>query len=295
MPDNDEAIRSEFLHQIEIAQQDLTAQLDALRRADTSHLHQDILAQGASKFRALSALQDQLVSGAKDVAALRASVASAVADIRAYTSDARSAASSAQGTPAQVAAVALQQASEAAHGTTVSFMHDYYDRRIFDPYLKFASPDDEEEYRRREDERKRAMDKSLAERTPEGNLRASQLALDQLKDAGAHGADRDPVFKEHLDRLEAATDGLAAKLDKTPSRSGQAEIDPLDAAKPSASVSPELLASLRASGVVIAAQDASGHGVTAPQSPVRAQPHLATSGPKPCRSRPCPASNADHE
>jgi uncharacterized protein YukE len=268
-PDKDEAIRSEFLRQIEAAQRDLSAQLDALRRADTSYLHQDILSQGASKLHALNALRDQLVGGAKDVTALRASVASAVADIRAYTSSARDAASAAQGSPTQAASLALQKASEAAHDTAAGFMHGYYDRRIFDPYLKFASVNDEEEYRRREDERKRAMDKALAEKTPEGTLRANQLALEQLKDAGAHGADKSPEYQRWVSKLESSSSTLSSKIEQHAadiSKSAKAS-DPLDTVKPEAAVSPDLVASLRAAGVIAADPNGSGHGVTAGVSP----------------------------
>src|SRR5262245_48146657 len=84
-PDKEEAIRSELLRQIESSQRELEIQLAALRYTGGSHT---LLDQGEDKLRHLNALRDQLVGGAKSVAALRAEIASAIADTRAYTSGA---------------------------------------------------------------------------------------------------------------------------------------------------------------------------------------------------------------
>jgi hypothetical protein len=205
-----------------------------------------------------------LVGGAKDVTALRANILSAVAAIHAYTSEVRSSATAAQSNSTQTMTVALQQASAASRTTTAGFMHDYYDRRIFDPYLYFASANDEEEYRRREDERRRAIEKAEAEHTPEGDLHANQLAIEQLKDAGAHGADRSPEYQKRLDALNKSNDDLKAAQTAARAKGNETPTaDPLDAAKPAANVSPDLIASLRASGVHVPDQDGGGHGVTA--------------------------------
>ncbi len=224
-----------------------------------------MLGQGGAKLLQLSALRDQLVGGAKDVTALRASIASAVADIHAYTSDARNAAAGTlQGGTAR--AMTLQQASEAARNTTTDFVHEFYDRHEFDKYLKFASADDQEEYRQREAERRKAIEDALAKHTPQGDLGAANLTLEQLKDAGAHGATSSPAYNGWVEKVTKARDDLASKIaEKAPgqARTTPSATDALDTVKPTAAVSPDLIAALRSTGVVVADQNASGHGVNA--------------------------------
>jgi hypothetical protein len=258
----DDALRSDFIRQIEAAQQGLQVQLDALRLTDSSHLSQGILSQGSSRFLRLNALRDQIAGGlgAGSLASLRASVASAVADVRAFASDARSFVSAAQGNSAQSSAVALQQASEVARANVAGFTSDYYDRHVFDRWLTFSSASDEEEFRRREDERKHAIDKALGDETPEGNLRANQLAIDQLKDAGAHGADRSPQYQPELKRLESGQRGLAHQLAQQGKAAGQLVND---TSQGTSTVPPELIAQFKAANVALADPAQEGHGVTA--------------------------------
>lgn len=240
--------------------------MDFLRQTDTTHLHQDTIGQGGARLLRLNALRDQLVGGAKDATALRAIIASAVADSRAYAADARNAMTgAAQGSTAQ--AMTLQQASEVARTTTANFMRDYYERRVFDPYLQFTSLEDQEEYRRREAARKEAMEKAQAEHTPQGDLRASRIAIEQLQDAGAHGANRSPEFQKDLDKLTATNASLATEMARPSTRPAQASADPLDAAKPTAKVPSELAANLRAAGIVVPDQDGRGHGINVPPPP----------------------------
>jgi hypothetical protein len=101
---------------------------------------------------------------------------------------------------------------------------------------------------------------------PHRAIRAANLSLEQLKDAGAHGADKSPEYQKRLEKLEATTGALTGKLataQVTPS-SIQAAADPLDAAKPAANVPPELVANLRAQGIVVPDQDGAGHGLNVP-------------------------------
>lgn len=214
-------------------------------------------------------MRDQLVGGAKNVTALRANILSAVADIRAYTSEVRNNAAATQSTSTQTMAVALQQASQASRVTTAGFMHDYYDRRIFNPYLRFASTDDEEEYRRREDERRRAIEKALAEHTPEGNLQANHLAIEQLKDAGAHGADRSPEYKPAMKSLTDTGDALAGQIAtaKGQHQSSDVAAGPADKAKPASPVPDDVIARLRAAQASSADDLVKGHGLATDKSP----------------------------
>lgn len=90
---------------------------------------------------------------------------------------------------ANVATAALETRRE-----TESLAHDLYDQRIFDPYLRFKSQNDEEEYRRREVDTKRYVEQQLAKHTPEGDLNAGGGVLDQMLDAHDHGAGASPQF-----------------------------------------------------------------------------------------------------
>ena len=77
---------------------------------------------------------------------------------------------------------------------TETLAHDVFDRRIFDPYLRFRSHNDEEEYRKREADNKKYIEQQLAKHTPEGDLNAGGGALGQMLDAHAHGAGDSPEF-----------------------------------------------------------------------------------------------------
>lgn len=258
-------MKADLLRQLEMASNELETQLQALRLTASPAI-KEALDRGASQLSTLNALRDQLVSGAKGASldALRASVASAVADIRAYTSDARIAAAAAQGTSPQAEAVALQQASDAARTNVTGFMSDYYDQHIFDRYLTFNSTSDREEYRRREQERHGAIDMAFAEKTAEGDLRASELSIDQLKDAGAHGATRSPLYQPELKRLETGQRELAHQL----ARQGKVTQQTVsDTSQGTSAVPPELIAQFKAANVALADPAQDGHGVSA-RSPV---------------------------
>ncbi len=145
---------------------------------------------------------------------------------------------------------ALQQASEAARGSVTDFMHAYYDEHKFDAYLEFASTQDRDEYRRREEERKRAIDTAMAEHTPEGNLQANKLAIEQLKDAGAHGADRSRDYQPTLEKLEHNERDLSQAIGSAQkpgaAKEAAASLD-VGASRPPAldGISPEVIAQLR--------------------------------------------------
>jgi hypothetical protein len=268
-PDKEGAIRSELLCQIEAAQRVLVTQLNDLRLMGASHLNRDVIGQGSAKLLQLNALRDQLVGGANNVplTAIRATIASAVADIRAYTSEARNAVAGAQANPAQAATIALQQASESARKMSADFVHEFYDRHEFDKYLQFTSTDDQDEYRKREAERHKAIEDALAKHSPEGNLEANRLAIDQLKDAGTHGADRSPAYEPVMKKLMGTQSGLQEQIGMA-ARTGTQ--DRLSAASNSApaiqapGLSPDVLAGLKnVGGSGVNGGLGEGHGVTA--------------------------------
>lgn len=159
----------------------------------------------------------------------------------------------------QTAEAALHLASEAARREVTSFVQDFYEKKIFDPFLRFASPEDEDAYRKREADRERAIKEALALGTPEGNLRAANLSMAQLRDAGAHGADKSPEYARIWSSLDAPTSDLKAQLAVRP----ETEASIVPAAEAVKGVDPvDPIAVLRAAGVAVADQTQEGHGVT---------------------------------
>ncbi len=254
----------DLLRQIDSAREVLETQLDALRSVDPMHLHQDVEVNAAARLMRLNLLRDQLVGGTNGMplAALRAEIASAVAATLAYTSQVSSATIASQATTAQQAA--LHEASANVRQSVSDFTRDFYERRIFDPYLRFTSAEDEEAYRRREEERRLAIDKAQAENTPEGNLRANRLAIEQLRDAGAHGADRSPEYRRRMDELVRSGDALDTAIGASRTTSAAQNERPAPsatvAADPLASVGAKLTDTKGAAAVLLAA------GISTPQS-----------------------------
>lgn len=88
--------------------------------------------------------------------------------------------------------------------STVQSLHaDLYERRIFDPYLKFDSPEEEAAYRKREAQAQRYVTEQLAKNTPQGNLNAGGAVAGQMLDAEAHGAGASPDFAPRWEQLRA--------------------------------------------------------------------------------------------
>jgi hypothetical protein len=161
------------------------------------------------------------------------------------------------------AAQANLSPSERARANIQALNRDLFENRRLDPYLQFNSPEDEEAYRKRERERKEEIDRAMALGTPEGIRRATELTKDQLRDAGAHGADRSPDYAGMVQRADAAMvdlqpqiiDPSHADVGVKPTQSG-----PL--ANPDDGLG-DILASLKAAGVTTPAIQTSdaGHGV----------------------------------
>jgi hypothetical protein len=189
--------RADLLSQIHSAQNDLD-QLLAQLGSDAGSL----LAEGLAKRELLARLERTLTSGVPvPVASVRGEIAGLVASTAALAQQARAANDQSSGS-------ALATAQARARATVLEIGRDIYERHIFDPYLRFASPDDESAYRRREGESRRATERALAEHTPEGDLRAARLIQHQLADAGAHGADASPDFADRMSRINRDIGGL---------------------------------------------------------------------------------------
>jgi hypothetical protein len=78
---------------------------------------------------------------------------------------------------------------------------DLFERHLFEKSLRFASPEDEAEYRRREAEARRYIEEQLARHTPEGELNAGGALVGQMLDAHDHGAGADPGFMPRWNKL----------------------------------------------------------------------------------------------
>lgn len=243
------------------AQAQLEANIEDLRRAAVAGGDAAALAQAEGQLAGLGKLQRRLEqAGPGALAAIRAEVVAFVAASQATASLVRTSAATAQSTEA-----ALHLAQTEARRTVADFTRDFYERKVFDGDLKFASAEDERAYREREEKFRREIEKARAEGTPEGDLRALRLAREQLHDAGAHGADRNPDYAPMDKRMEAAEQKLATQVASTRGQAAQPEpaVDPLDAIAPSRSVPPGIIANLRAAGVTIPPAETEGHGVTA--------------------------------
>tara|TARA_R110002051_G_scaffold269600_1_gene329788 strand:+ start:4120 stop:4803 length:684 start_codon:yes stop_codon:yes gene_type:complete len=191
------------------------------------------------------------------LAAIRAEVMASVAASQTLAQQARSTVAS-----AQTAEMALHEASAVAHREVASFVHDFYEQKIFDPYLRFASPEDEAAYRQREEAYQRAINAASAAGTPEGNLQATRLAVAQLEDAGAHGADASPDYAPTLAGLRTAERGLAGELARSsPAQrtveAGEPPASNVNGITASTTIDAELLAQLRGTGMVVAEPDGS--------------------------------------
>jgi hypothetical protein len=87
-----------------------------------------------------------------------------------------------------------------------------------------------------------------------------------MKDAGAHGADRSKDYLPKLDALETSRRALAQQLEKPGAEAVAPNKDaetPKSASRDSADLPAELLATIRATKIAVADQDANGHGVSA--------------------------------
>ena len=162
-------------------------------------LHSELSGMGSQLSGAIGDLEMVLQSPASsmrniDLQAIRSLVQSGA--VSTLVSQA-SAQASAQAAAQTVAARAAETRTE-----TQSIARDVFERKIFEPYLRFSSKEDEAEYRKREAEARKYIDAQLAKRTPEGDLNASGGMIGQMLDAHTHGAGNSPDFMPRWNALE---------------------------------------------------------------------------------------------
>jgi hypothetical protein len=195
------SLRAELLGQIVAAQFDLEAVVAELSRTGGNS------GDAQNQLQFLSSLQ-RTVGAANPVALaqMRGEIAATVSAAQAVAAQGRSAASS------DDKAVELAETTANTRRTIGDVSEKLFERRVLDPYLNFASPEDEAEYRRREAERQEYVRRELAKGTPQGALNASNATIAQLEDARDHGGDRSPDFDTLLSRATVARDQQRAAI-----------------------------------------------------------------------------------
>jgi hypothetical protein len=253
--DPNASIRTELLGQIMAAQFAIDTAIAELTRSGADPA---MLAQAQSQLAAIGDLRQQLGSASGSALAnmrseivAAATAATAVAGL-AMGSAANAAAGNATLTPAQ-----------RARATIEAVGHDLFESRVLDPYLEFASPEDEAAYRKREQERDAAYDREKAKNSTDGDRKAFAIMESQMADAKTHGADRAPEFGQ----MEEALRQVSSDVQPQAGHSGHESVK---ASPPSASVSlggdgdlNDVMAALKSAGVEAGGDHApdSGHGV----------------------------------
>ena len=169
----------------------------------------ELVSSGASTSAAdaqlsiLAGLQASIgTAGPAALAAMTGEIASAVAQAKTLADQAR------EQTNAATASSALALA-DAARASRLAVNDAMEAARHFQ--LTFASPADEADYRKREDERRHYIAAQDAKHTPAGDLNASGAGVGQLVDAKAHGA-QGPEFDKQWTALVTTTEKLREQV-----------------------------------------------------------------------------------
>ncbi len=221
-----------------------------------------LVEQSQGQLLALQNLQRRISqAGSANLLSMRAEVMAAVVASQTVGQQIASVA-----TAAASGETALHIAAATAHREVSDLARDFYGRKIFEPYLRFSSPEDEEAYRQREAEWERYIKQQQALGTPQGELNAANAMIAQMDDAGAHGADKAPGFREGRDRAAKVRDELAAQLGQPIAQSvvpakSSASADPLDSVPATPPASSDAARVLLAAGIVAGDDSNQGHGV----------------------------------
>lgn len=196
---------------------------------------------------------------ASTLVAMQTSVAGLIAETQSIMQQGREVASRAEVDEATFAAVNVR-----TRETVQRIAGDLFERRVFDPYLQFASAEDEEAYRKRESERQDYIRRELAKGTPEGNRNAANAAVDQIKDAGNYGADQSPDYQRLLAEASVARDEQEAAMAHAATPSASTGTVETEIAQTPPSELDEIAAIFKAAGVQSASPQLAvgkGHGL----------------------------------
>jgi len=187
------SLRVELLGQLAGAQMAMEAALAELRRSGDESL----LAPGERQLQSLQALQAALATASPTaLISMRAEVLASITTAGTTVQQARIASSQQSAEMASLAAVRAES-RQLADATQRALFED----RILDASLRFASPAEEEAYRQREAERLALID-SLDLKNPRSARDHLLIQRDQIEDAMAHGADRDPRAQQMRDQID---------------------------------------------------------------------------------------------
>jgi hypothetical protein len=203
------------------------------------------LIQAQSQLQGLGRLKQRLAEArGGDLVSIRAEISASIAATQLLVQQSRVAAAT------QSVEEVLRDARRAVREEVTSLAEDFYEKKKFDPYLRFASAEDEAAYRQREAERRQRIEEEMAKGTPQGDLAAAKLLSEQMKDAGAHGANASPEFGTRMTSLSTATTKLQGALSKSAS-ADQGIDDVLDAGD-----------SGKPADIALADQTKDGHGLS---------------------------------
>lgn len=187
------SLRVELLGQLSGAQMAVEAAITELRRSGDGSL----LAQGERQLQSLQALQAALATASPTaLISMRAEVLASITTAGTTVQQARVAGSQQSAEMASLAAVRAE-----SHQLAEATQRALFEDRILDASLRFASPAEEEAYRQREAERLALID-SLDPRSPRSARDQLLIQRDQVDDAMAHGADRDPRAQQMRDQID---------------------------------------------------------------------------------------------
>ena len=206
--DGTATLRAELIGQLSAAQIEIETVIADLTRDGTAS---PVLLEARSQLGALIALRRKMASASPSALTdLRSEVAAMVATSQAAAQQARTAAVNVID-PAELA-----NRAQEARAKVDEIMRGMKD---FDPYLRFANARDEEEYRKREEERRAYIATEQAKGTVEGARNSVDAAIEQLQDAKTHGADNSPLFEQRMASLTQIKGSLkeAAAMTSLPS------------------------------------------------------------------------------
>lgn len=253
--DPNASIRPILAAELSSAQAALESQIEQLRHAAIATGDSGSVANAESQLQRLALLGRKLDHASPEaLRAMQAEVLAVIANAQQTAQQVSTATAN-----ARTAEVALHSAQAQARRVTDDFLHDFYERKIFDPYLTFSSPEEERAYREREEARQRAIEAARAQGTPQGELTALRLSQEQLEDAARFGADRSPEFAPTYNRVVQARGDLEQALGVSPEASQQASLQ--EPAVPPSLVCPDIIASLRNAGVSVPSDTAAPSSV----------------------------------
>lgn len=204
------SLRAELLGQLMAAQFEIEAAMNEMEGNAAA------LSDGKAQLQLLSALQRQIgVASPTALAGMRGEIIATASAAQTVVQQSRAAALTSE------RMAELQNVTNATRQTIQNVAEDLFEKKKLDPYLQFQSAEDEAEYRKREAERKAYIDAELAKGTPEGALNASNAAKAQIKDAGAHGADRSPEYADMLAATDKAEQALRSAMSSERQRAGE--------------------------------------------------------------------------